>query len=285
MRPRKSPTVLNEPKLKTQTTIKRAIIWGFVGLLATAFDGQKPEVRENASARRLVDDTGYLGTVLIYDLSKQSFTSGHSELVDRRFIPASTFKIFSSLVALETRAIDDNHSTIAWDGIERDRSEINRDLDMQTAFRLSAVPHFQHLVREIGTEKMQHYIDLVQYGNQNISGGLDTFWLTGDLRISPREQVNLLVRLYKNDLPFRPEVMEIVKEMMLTEETEGVAIRAKTGWAIVNEGENVGWWIGWQESGDDVDFFATAITSRNPGKLFGRTRLSLTRDVLTLLGN
>src|SRR5690606_19650780 len=104
------------------------------------------------------------------------------ELVDERFIPASTFKVFSSLVALETGVIESERSVITWDGIKRGRSEINRDLDLQTAFRLSAVPHFQDLVRRIGTERMQHYIDLVGYGNQRISGGLDQFWLTGDLR-------------------------------------------------------------------------------------------------------
>ncbi len=61
---------------------------------------------------------------------------------------------------------------------------------------------------------MQQFIDAVGYGNGNISGGIDEFWLTGDLRISPREQVDFLVRLYRGALPFSPTTMAMVKEMM-----------------------------------------------------------------------
>lgn len=44
------------------------------------------------------------------------------------------------------------------------------------------------LARRIGPVRMQHYVDAAEYGNRDLSGGLDQFWLTGNLRISPREQ-------------------------------------------------------------------------------------------------
>ena len=94
---------------------------------------------------------------------------------------------------------------------------------------------------------MQHFIDAVRYGNRDISGGIDKFWLTGGLRISPREQVDFLVRLYRGDLPFSATAMKIVREMMGTEETTKHTVRAKTGWAVLPEAENVGWWVGWVE--------------------------------------
>ena len=42
---------------------------------------------------------------------------------------------------------------------------------------------------------MQARLSRLGYGNADISSGLDSFWLGGSLRISPREQVALLARL------------------------------------------------------------------------------------------
>ena len=112
--------------------------------------GAQTPAREISSARESIDATGFVGAVLVYDLNENSYLAGHAERVDRRLIPASTFKIFNSLVALETGVIVDQDAVIKWDGITRDRSELNRDLGLQTAFRLSTVPHFQELARRIG---------------------------------------------------------------------------------------------------------------------------------------
>ena len=49
---------------------------------------------------------------------------------------------------------------------------------------------------------MQQYIDAAGYGNQELSGKIDSFWLDGSLKISADEQVTFLKRLYQNDLPF-----------------------------------------------------------------------------------
>ncbi len=246
-------------------------------------EAQTP-TRELSSARESIDATGFVGAVLVYDLSENSYLAGHAERVDRRRIPASTFKIFNSLVALETGVIVDHHAVIKWDGITRSRSELNRDLDLQTAFRISAVPHFQELARRIGPERMQKFVDAVGYGNGNISGGIDEFWLTGDLRISPREQVEFLERLYRGALPFSPTTMAMVKEMMVSEQTPEHTIRSKTGWAVLHETENVGWWVGWVERKSGVHVFATVLEAREPDQTFGPARQAVTRQVLGQLG-
>ena len=128
-------------------------------------------------------------------MSTDQYLAGDAALAQQRFIPASTFKIFSALVALETGVIADISTVMPWDGVVRGRTELNQDLTLLEGFRLSAVPHFQALVREIGAQRMQQHIDAVGYGNRDISGGIDQFWLTGALRISPLEQVQFLQRL------------------------------------------------------------------------------------------
>lgn len=257
--------------------------WLLASLGPPALFAQVP-AKEISSARASVDATGFKGTVLVYDLNQSSYLAGHAERIDRQLIPASTFKVFNSLVALETGVITDHHTVIKWDGVVRGRTELNRDLDLQTAFRISALPHFQELARRIGIERMQKFIDAVGYGNENISGGIDQFWLRGGLRISPREQVEFLVRLYREELPFSPKTMAMVKEMMVSEQTSDYTIRSKTGWAVPYGAENVGWWVGWVERGSEVYFFATVLEANAPGETFGPARQRVTREVLGQLG-
>ena len=241
-------------------------------------------VVEFQPARDALDASGFDGTILIYDLRADSYLAGHGGKSDTRFIPASTFKVFSSLVALETEIIDSKSAVMAWDGVLRERSEINRDLDLQTAFRLSAVPHYQQLVRRIGTERMQQFIDKVGYGNRDISGGIDRFWLSGGLRISPREQVEFLTRLYHGDLPFSSDTMSAVKAMMVTEQTDDYVLRTKTGWAVIDDTDNTGWWIGWIEKSSNVYVFATVLRTSTPGTDFGAARIAVTRTIFDALG-
>lgn len=256
-----------------------------VAMQAASASLAQEQVRELSEARAALDKTGFAGTVLVFDVSGNTYAAAHAESADHRLIPASTFKIFNSLVALETGVIADEHSIIEWDGVVRERSELNRDLDLATAFRLSAVPHYQELARRIGVERMQHFIDAVGYGNRDISGGIDRFWLDGGLRISPREQVDFLVRLYRGELPFSAEAMATVKEIMVDERTTEYVLRAKAGWALLGEGRNVGWWVGWVESGAaGVNVFATALRATAPGASFGPAREAITRSVLTQLG-
>ncbi len=240
-------------------------------------------VQELPELRAIVDATGFEGSVLIYDLHNNAYMAGHAEIVDQAFLPASTFKIFSALAALETGVIADKNTVITWDGVQRGRTEINRDLDLQSAFRLSAVPHFQQLVKSVGAQRMQGFINAVGYGNRDISGGIDTFWLTGGLRLSPRQQVDFLVRMYRNELPFSERSMTAVKEMMVTEEGDGYVLRAKTGWATLENQDNTGWWAGWVEKEGNVYFFASLLHANAPAESFGPARQSVVRESLTHL--
>jgi beta-lactamase class D len=227
--------------------------------------------------------TGVAGSMLIADANTGAMVAGHAERVDRPLSPASTFKIISALVALEAGVIADAQSVIPWDSVTRDRPEINRDLDLQTAFRLSAVPHFQSLVRRIGPARMQHALDTIGYGNRNIGGGIDQFWLTGALRISPRGQVDVLTRLLHDALPVSRRSMAIVRAMMVTEATASYTIRAKTGLTTPPGSETVGWWVGWVEHGAAVHVFATALEATAPPVGFTAQRLAVTRCALQAL--
>ncbi len=248
--------------------------------LCSALTLAQPTLTELPAIERLAARTGYTGTALVHDAASDTWYTGNAALAQQRFIPASTFKIFSALVALETGVIAGVDSVMPWDGVVRGRTELNRDLTLLEGFRLSAVPHFQALVREIGAQRMQQHIDAVGYGNRDISGGIDQFWLTGALRISPLEQVQFLQRLYHNELPFSQRSMDAVKTLMLSEDTPQQRTRGKTGLAVLDGDENTGWWVGWLESERGVRFVAALLQARAPGEDFIPARQTLARAAL-----
>ncbi len=250
----------------------------------TSYTVQQVEAVQTNFAQHF-QDLGVEGSILISDLN-QNLSYQHNR--DRNmtpFLPASTFKILNSLIALETGAIADDLAILTWDGVERMFPAWNRDLNMRTAFNLSAVWFYQVLARRIGHERMQQWLADVDYGNQIIGAAddIDTFWLTGDLRITPQEQVQFLQRLYSDSLPFSPEVLSMVKDIMIVEETPDYIIRAKTGWAGLGETDQpqIGWYVGYVEQNENVYFFATNINIRNQNDALAR--LELTRRCLETL--
>lgn len=230
------------------------------------------------------------GDFVGYHIKQNKYVLYNPETFDTPASPASTFKILNSLIALEIHAVKDANEVLRWDGIRRDVKEWNADTDMKNAFKNSTVWFYQELSRKIGVKNYERYLKSAQYGNQDISGGMGQFWLGSSLRITPRQQMLFLQKLYNNKLPFAVAVQETVKNIMISEETPTYKIRAKTGWqgyrGFGSDNRDVGWWIGYVEKGDDVFFFVTRIFKKNSFKdpNFGSARKDITKLILQDLG-
>lgn len=174
------------------------------------------------------------------------------------YLPASTFKILNSLIALETRVAAGPETVFPWDGKQHPFAAWNKDLTLREAFAASSVPVYQAIARAVGQERMSRYVEAVKYGNADIGGSLDTFWLEGRLRISAVEQVDFLQRLYEGRLPFSKMSMDVVKDIMAQDQGADWVIRSKTGWAA-RVVPDIGWWVGWLERKGEVWFFALNI--------------------------
>ncbi len=202
----------------------------------------------------------------------------------QRFTPASTFKIVNSLIGLQTGIITDENMVIKWDGISRRNAEWNKDMDMKEAFKVSSVPYYQEVARRIGKDTMHHWIDSIAYGNKNISGPIDSFWLNNDLKISADEQLGLLKMLYFDQLPFRKSVQQTVRNVMLQEENTLYKLSYKTGWGFDESKNNIGWVTGWIEENRHVYFFVTIIKSPDPKIDMKTVRIDITKDILKHYG-
>lgn len=220
----------------------------------------------------------FTGAFVLYDLNNDSYMRYNSEQCAARLLPASTFKILNSLIGLETGVIPDENYVIKWDGTRFENSAWNQDHTLKTAFQNSVVWYYQELARRVGKERMRHYVNAVGYGNQDISGDIDSFWLNGAIRISADEQVELLKRLYKGDLPFSERSMKIVREIMIMENDPSHRLSGKTGSGQVST-TSIGWFVGSVEARDNVYFFATNIERSGPSAN-GLKAKEITRSIL-----
>ncbi len=186
------------------------------------------------------------GCFILRDNNHESVHFYNKERCLQRFTPASTYKIFNSLVALEIPKAPDEQFLIPWDRVER-KPEWDKDLTMREAFKVSSVPYYQEMARRIGYDYMQHFLDTVNYGNKNAKGAIDEFWLNDSLQISADEQVGFIKRLYFNELPVSERTQRIVRSMMLQEDNENYKLYYKTGWGAPNGKEQVVWIVGFIE--------------------------------------
>jgi len=174
------------------------------------------------------------------DNNHESIHYYNKDRCTQRFLPASTFKIFNSLAALETAVAPDDQLVIKWDSVKR-KPEWDKDMTMREAFKVSCVPYYQEIARRIGPARMQHYLDTVKYGNMKIAGSIDNFWLNNSLQISADEEAGFVKRLYFNELPFSERSQRIVKTMMLQEETPNYNLYYKTGTG--QAGDSMVYWV------------------------------------------
>jgi beta-lactamase class D len=241
------------------------------------------ERSESTDLTRHFADSGYEGTTVVYDVTQDRFTIVNPQRADKALLPASTFKIFNAMVALDAPVIRDENEVIKWDGKVRQNDAWNRDHDLTSAMKTSCFPYFQELARRIGPERMQQWLERTNYGNHKATPAIDRFWLDGDLRISARQQVQFLSRLATWDLPFSRRAMEITKRILVNERTSDYTLYAKTGWA--QNPASVGWWVGWIERKDGhIYVFATNIESASPDAGFGEARIRITKDILKDMG-
>ena len=218
-----------------------------------------PKMQVLPKLQAILDSSKVDGAVLIYDLDKDKFSSNNFDLAEKGHLPASTFKIVNSIIALETGVVAGDTSVLHWNGEKRAFQHWEQDLMLKDAFRFSCVPCYREIARKIGTARMNDYLVKLMYKGMDVHAqNLDIFWLEGNSRISCFEQINFLKRFYQSELPISHETENAVKQMMVIEKTDEYKLYAKTGWSTQN-GINNGWYVGFVEKGNNVWIFTVNV--------------------------
>ena len=141
--------------------------------------------------------------------------------------------------------------------------------------------YFDTILSSLSTEMQSNYLRLLQYGNQSPQDTSSIFGMETSLKISPVEQVLLLTRLYKNELPFSTDQMNAVKNSLyITSSTHG-KLYGKTGTGRIDEKDTNGWFIGYVISDTNTYIFATNIQASDYAN--GKTASTLTLAILSML--
>ncbi len=214
------------------------------------------------------------GTLVLSSLRTGETFVHNDARAQRRFSPASTFKIFNTLIALEAKAIRGADDRFTWDGQQYAIPEWNRDQTLASAFRVSCVWCYQTLARRVGAAAYREAIERAGYGELLEPFALTEFWLDGSLRISALEQVDFIKQVVRRTLPFSPHAYDTLRDIMLVEQTPDWTLRAKTGWST-RLTPSIGWYVGYVETRDEIWVFAMNLDLRDAADL--PLRASLTR--------
>ena len=203
--------------------------------------------------------------IAIYDRNADQFLVHGLEQCQERLSPCSTFKIPNALIGLEAGVLQGPSDSKEWDGTVHSRDVMNRDHDLASAIRYSIVWYFQELALEVGPERMQEWLDRFDYGNRDISGGQERFWLSSSLAITALEQIRFMSALDTGQLPAGSDHQATVRRMMLQDENlpdgfEG-SLFGKTGSCIGPDTDH-GWFTGFYHRGNNDYVFAVNVKGR-----------------------
>lgn len=220
----------------------------------------------------------YDGSFVLLDLESGHYQVYNDANSKKRVSPDSTYKIISSLVGLETEVVTNENAQMEWDGTIYPFEQWNKDQTLTSATINSVSWYFQKVDSLVGKTRIESYLKQMGYGNVDLSGGINEFWLESSLKISPIEQVKILEKLYTYKLPFSRRNIDIVKKTIKLSDQDKITLYGKTGTGIVNGNQLNGWFVGFVESKGKVFAFATNIQ----GKVWtdGATAKTITLSIL-----
>ena len=205
---------------------------------------------------KLFEEKGVRGTFVLFEPANDRYLVLDPARAKQGFIPASTFKIPNALIGLEVGSIGDENEVFHWDGKPKPRPEWERDQTLATGMRYSVVWMFQEVARRTGKERMKEWLAKLDYGNHDIKGGIDHFWLQGAIRVSAMQQVEFLRKLAEGELPMTQRSQRLVRNALVMERTPEYTLYGKTGTSGQLRNP-VCWWVGWiEKKGKPVAYFA-----------------------------
>ena len=200
------------------------------------------------------------GCAVVYDLNADCYTVYNEAEVTRRVPPCSTYKIYSALHALEQGIITPEANRAAWDGTQYSFELWNQDQTLRSAMRESVNWYFQTLDQAAGTARTEEFFTEIGYGDCNFGDDPDSYWNGSGVKISALEQVELLVKLYRNDFGFdEKNIAAVIDAISLND----AGLYGKTGTGRLDDTNIAGWFVGFVEAPDNTYFIAVYLNNQD----------------------
>lgn len=145
-----------------------------------------PDKKENKTVipefQKIIDSSYLKGSILIYDLTDDKYYTNDYKWAKNGKLPASTFKVPNSIIALETGTIENDSTLFKWNGEKRMIKNWEQDLTLKDAFHFSCVPCYQEIARNIDFKKMSQHLDKLQYGNIDVDSTYQNYLFLNELK-------------------------------------------------------------------------------------------------------
>ncbi len=226
---------------------------------------------------------------VLYDSKNHQYARYNAERCQKPYPPCSTFKIANAIIAVETGVADGPEFMLPFDSTKTPPQDWWAQFGwlgnhtLRSAMKNSVVWYYQEIARRIGSERMRHFLSLLNYGNQDISGGLDQFWLMSSLLISPDDQLEFLKQVYREEFKFSKHTYQTVKSILLFDKKTDYRLYAKTGGGTFSDGKGLGWFVGFVERQENVFFFVLNLEDVSFLEI-QKKRIDLTRAILRDMG-
>jgi len=250
-------------------------------MLACGRSASAAAMTERADLEAVFAENSVAGTFVLYDVEADHLILVHGDRAETRFVPASTFKIANTIIALETDVVTDENEIIPYGGRPQPFKHWEKDMSMREAIALSAVPIYQELARRVGLERYREWLARLDFGNRQIGTVVDTFWLDGPLEISAIEEARFVARLAQQKLDASRRSQSIARDIIRLSSGDGSALYGKTGWRFSST-PNLGWWTGWVERDGNIAAFSLNIDM--PAASDAPKRVAVGKAMLAKLG-
>lgn len=280
------PTLKKRLKGIVAFLLTSVLLFGLAPFVST-YAADETHYQQNVSQKNIskTDFSNYFGEYegcfVLYDFKNDTWKIHDKERASLRVAPNSTYKIYSALFGLENDIITPESSLIQWNGENYPFEAWNKDQTLQSAMTSSVNWYFQSIDEQLGVDSIQNHLQKIGYGNENLNGDFSSYWMESSLKISPIEQVELLTKLYNNDLGFAPENIKAVKDSIHIASSDTGNFYGKTGTGRVNGKDVNGWFIGFVERADNTYFFASNIHAKDhaDGSTAAKIAMSILSDM------
>ena len=206
----------------------------------------------------------------------------------QRFPACSTFKVPLALMAREHGLIDDKTvfkdpgGTWPFNGWKGDQTPASW-------LENSVVWVSQQLVPKLDKAQMAHELQGMGFGNADVSGQANQFWLADrhptSLLVSADELAGFWSRFWRGQLPLKTETLSWVRGILPREVgRDGAVLAGKTGSGLLGKNHRqLGWYGGVLESHGHTYVVVANMEDRRPGQTKGPAGPYVRRQLMGLL--
>ncbi len=241
----------------------KAISVSFFALLF--FSCSTNNVTVDDSLQKYFDSAEVKGDFALFDNGQGRFTVYNlPRFRDSAYSPGATFDIVQSLIAIQT-------------GVVKDEKSLRGSFGVGDSV-------FHGLALRLGKDTLKKWIDSLHYGNRDMGGPLDSFWVDNHLKITADEQLGLIKKLYFGQLPFFRRTQQLVRDMMNVEQNSNYKLYITTGRGFPDGDHRTGWVMGWVEENKHPYFFVLNLESADRFDELEGIGISLVKQLLASLG-